>query len=247
MGVKKIGISAAFFHPDPNRAVFHGKTLLYVVESLPHWVMSRGALAYIIPSNPNGMVGAKDLVNELDGLVLQGGADVAPESYGEKPIKPEWSGDVIRDRYEIELVRRCVELGKPILGICRGMQLLNVALGGTLYQDITTQVPNALAHRNAEIYEKNYHTITIEPGSHLSNLFTGKKTAKINSVHHQAVKDLGKDLVIEARSEKDRVVEAVRSKTGYVVGLQWHPEFQSPKESDLIDGSVILDDFLSHA
>jgi len=90
--MKKIGISACFFHADPQRPVFKGKTLLYLEQSIAQWVMAEGAQAWMVPATAAGSpVTLKDLVTELDGLVLQGGSDVAPKSYGETPLKPEWS------------------------------------------------------------------------------------------------------------------------------------------------------------
>jgi putative glutamine amidotransferase len=247
----RIGISACYFHADPKRPVFKGKTLLYLEESLAHWTMSQGALAYLIPSTPvGGKVTARDLVAELDGLVLQGGSDVSPKSYGETALRPEWNGDYVRDRYEIELVKRFTEAGKPVLGVCRGAQLLNVAYGGTLYQDIETQVEGAINHRNWDIYDQNFHTIRIEEGSGLARLYPGSRTAKINTVHHQGLKDLGKGFVVEARAEKDGVIEAIRLKgqgSGYVFAVQWHPEFHDVADQTLLDGAPILREFLDEA
>ena len=146
-----------------------------------------------------------DYAKHLDGLVLQGGADIAPESYGETALNPEWAGDRVRDVYEMELLHEFVEAGKPVLGICRGAQMINVAFGGTLYQDINSLVPDTFAHRNAGTYDKNYHGITIEPDSGLARLYPGKSGGEVNSIHHQSVKTLGRDLVVEAWSEADRM------------------------------------------
>ena len=101
--------------------------------------------------------GLHDYAAALDGLVLQGGNDVAPQSYGETPLHDDWHGDRVRDRYEIDLIRAFVAAGKPVFGICRGLQLLNVAYGGTLLQDINTQHPQAREHRVLGKYE---HTTT---------------------------------------------------------------------------------------
>jgi putative glutamine amidotransferase len=245
----RIGVSSCFMHADPKRAIFKGKTLLYLVEDVAHWLLPHGVLAYLIPSLPStSKVPLAKMVGDLDGLVLQGGADVAPQTYGETPLKPEWSGDPVRDRYEIELVNEFVAQGKPVLGLCRGLQLLNVAYGGTLFQDIQTQVAQSFNHRDWEIYDQNFHEIEIDKGSWLSKLYGGITHAKINSVHHQAVKDLGKGLVAEAHSHHDRIVEAIRAEGGdYVVGVQWHPEFQDPKDKTLLDTQPLLNDFLEQA
>ncbi len=110
-------------------------------------MQSAGALALVIPSpdgpTKRGDVTLHDYAAMLDGLVLQGGSDVWPGSYGEEPLKPEWSGDRVRDEYEIALLRAFIDAGKPVLGVCRGLQVINVAFGGTLYQDIATQQPEA--------------------------------------------------------------------------------------------------------
>jgi putative glutamine amidotransferase len=250
----KIGISACFFHPDPQRAVFKGKTLQYVEQEMAHWVMQKDAMALMIPSpegdsrRPGSRVSVGDYARELDGLVLMGGSDVSPESYGEKALKPEWTGDRIRDEYEIALLRTFIAAGKPVLGVCRGAQVINVAQGGTLYQDIASQFPGALNHRNWDIYDENSHATAIVPGSGLARLYPGLTLTKTNSVHHQAARELGRDLVVEAWSEPDRMVEAIRwNGPSYVFAVQWHPEFHHRRDASFIDDTPILDDFLAHA
>jgi putative glutamine amidotransferase len=216
--------------------------------------MQRDVLAFMVPSPDGGTrregsrVTVHAYAGELDGLVLMGGADVSPTSYGETPLKPQWSGDRIRDDYEIALMRAFAEAGKPVLGLCRGAQVINVAMGGTLYQDIPTQRPDALRHRMQSIYEKNCHATSIAAGSGLARLYPGASVVKTNSVHHQAVKDLGRDLVVEAWSEPDRIVEAIRwTGPSYVFGVQWHPEFHPPGDESFIDDTPLLDDFLATA
>jgi len=125
-------------------------------------------------------------------------------------MRPEWNGDRIRDDYEISLLRSFMALKKPVLGVCRGAQVINVGLGGTLYQDLATQVPHSLNHRNWQIYEQNCHATSLVPNSGLARLYRETSVVKTNSIHHQAVKDLGRDLIVEAWSEPDRVVEAIR-------------------------------------
>ena len=245
----RIGFSACFMHRDPERALFKDKTLLYLEESLAHWILSEGVLAFLIPSvGDTSKLTLEDLVHDLDGIVLQGGADVAPETYGEKPLKPEWAGDAIRDRYEIALVTECRKQKKPILGICRGAQLLNVAYGGTLFQDIPTQVPEAKVHRHWETYEQNFHEVAIQPNSLLEKLYPKQKLVKVNSIHHQAVKRLGEGLVAEAIATDDGVIEAIRSlQDPFAFGFQWHPEFHDPLDTSLLDGKPLLQEFLRAA
>jgi putative glutamine amidotransferase len=250
----RIGISASFFHADPERAIFKGMTLQYIEQNVAHWLMQRDVLAFMIPSpdgetrRPASRVTLDAYAQALDGLVLMGGSDVCPETYGEAPLRPEWHGDRIRDEYEIGLLNAFVARGKPVLGICRGAQLINVAMGGTLYQDLATQVPHALNHRNWALYEHNCHATTIVPDSGLARLYPDAPLVKTNSIHHQAVKDLGRNLVVEAWSEPDRTVEALRW-TGptYVFAVQWYPEFHPPGDASFIDDTPLLDDFLATA
>jgi putative glutamine amidotransferase len=245
----KIGISACFFHADPARPIFTGKTLQYVEQSIAHWVQSQGALALLIPS-PDGDTRRGDVTLDhyaelLDGLVLEGGSDMWPGSYGKEPLRPEWTGDRVRDAYETALLRAFVARGKPVLGICRGLQVLNVAYGGTLYQDITLQRPGALMHRNAQLYDRNHHEIEFVAGTRLAALYPGLATAVVNSVHHQAIKDLAAGFAVEARAP-DGVIEAIRhAGPGYVAAVQWHPEFHVGDNDHLLPGAPLLADFLT--
>jgi putative glutamine amidotransferase len=249
----RIGVSACFFHPDPERLIFKGKTLLYLEQSMANWVQSGGALPYLVPTaDPASPVTAADYAADLDGLLLHGGADVCPRSYGEEPLRPEWEGDEIRDRYEIELVRAFLATGKAVLGICRGAQIMNVAFGGTLYQDIATQTDTERQHRSQELYDRNLHLVDLVGDSGLARLYPGVGgPVTVNSVHHQAVKDVGDGLVVEARSSDDGVVEAIRLVDGtdrYAFAVQWHPEFfKGVDDGTMLDNDPILREFLAHA
>jgi putative glutamine amidotransferase len=247
----KIGISACFLHPDPARAAFGKKTLQYVEQSMAHWIMSGGALPVMVPSpvgdTARGEIGFADYAGWLDGLVLHGGADVWPGSYGETPLQERWGGDRIRDGYEQALVRAFVAAGKPVFGVCRGLQLINVAFGGTLYQDIATQRPEAVAHRDADAYDQHFHPVEIVAKTRLSALLDCAGSYQINSIHHQAIKDLAPGFVVEARSPEDGVVEAIRhTGAAYVAAVQWHPEFHQPAPGVLDDGPLLAD-FLAAA
>jgi putative glutamine amidotransferase len=249
----KIGISARIFHPESGSLGLRSKTLQYLEESIAQWVMSRDVLVFMIPTvNTNGLVHPsnvrlRDYAKHLDGLVLQGGADVSPQSYAEAATRPEWNGDRVRDMYELELLHEFIEAGKPVLGICRGCQLINVAFGGSLYQDIASDVPAAIAHVN-DLYDNNFHELQFPPGSSLAGLLNAKGAPLVNSIHHQAIKDLGRDLQIEAVSCTDQIVEAVRyKKAPFVMGLQWHPEFHRASGAELLDCTPILDGFLRAA
>ena len=250
----KIGVSARLLYPDPSRTFLPTKSVQYLEQSAANWIMSGEVLAFMIPeltlATPHmpRTLRARDYVNALDGLLLQGGADMSPKSYGEPPINPKkWGGDEVRDQYEIELFREFVAQGKPVFGICRGHQVINVALGGTLYQDLATQKGEASAmHRNEGKYEHNFHDMRILPDTWLSRVYPGVATKHVNSIHHQAIKDLAGGLVPEAMSEPDGVVEAVRWEgPSFVVGVQWHPEFVDPADPALIDSRPLLAAFLA--
>jgi putative glutamine amidotransferase len=243
------------FHPDPARPIFKGKRLLYMEESMFHWLIAAGCVPSLIPTVPaHAPQGARlaDLAAAFDGIMISGGVDMAPESYGESPLKPEWSGDAIRDAYEMDIIRAAMALDRPVFGVCRGLQVINVALGGSLYQDITTQHQGALVHRDWDSYDANHHDVVLELGGALAAMYDlpAGRQVRINSVHHQGIKQLGKGLVVEARSPKDGIIEAVRLRaesaaSPYVMAVQWHPEFQRPSETDLLPTAPLAADFLA--
>ena len=231
----KIGISPRLFHPEPGAKGVHTKLLDYLEHSVAEWIHSRHALAFLLPTSDR----ASEYAQAVDGLVLQGGADISPLAYGEEPRKPEWAGDPERDRFEIALVQAFTAAKKPVLGICRGAQLVNVALGGSLHQDI----PN---HRG-EGYDQHSHCVRLEPGSRLAKLYGETGPREVVSIHHQAINRLGRDLVVEARAEEDGVIEAIRSRgTTYICAVQWHPEFHGRRHG-FLDGGPLLDEFLQAA
>jgi gamma-glutamyl-gamma-aminobutyrate hydrolase PuuD len=249
----RIGVSARIFHPEPGATGLASRNLQYLEESIAQWVMARGVLVFMVPTVTPGSVlhsggiTLRHYARHLDGLVLQGGADVAPMTYSETPTRPEWSGDRVRDVYELELLHAFIDAGKPVLGICRGCQLINVAFGGTLYQDVATDLPDAQPHVH-DAYDAHRHEIVFPPCSSLGKLFDGRERAVVNSIHHQAVKDLGRDITVEACSAPDGVIEAVRyQRAPFVMGVQWHPEFHRAHGGELLDCTPMLDAFLRAA
>ena len=256
-GRLKIGLSACFQHADPSRSLFTNKTLQYVEQSIAHWLMSAGAMVVMVPC-PTGETARGDTklshyAEWLDGVVMHGGADVWPGSYGEEPLREAWVGDRIRDLYDLALVEAFEQAGKPIFGVCRGLQLINVAFGGTLFQDIETQHPNALQHRDPVSYDQNFHDILLVEGSKLSRMYPGVQHARVNSIHHQGIKDLAPGFEVEAWSYPDRVPEAIRrvgrddgrGHRGYIAATQWHPEFHRIGSTvSTVDDTAILNDFL---
>jgi putative glutamine amidotransferase len=248
----KIGLSACFQHADPARSLFTNKTLQYVEQSIAHWLMSAGAMVVMVPC-PTGETARGDTslahyAEWLDGVVMHGGADVWPGSYGEVPLRDAWVGDRIRDLYDLALVEAFEQAGKPIFGVCRGLQLINVAFGGTLYQDLEFQRANSLRHRDPESYDQNYHDIEFVEGTRLSRMYPGVLHARVNSIHHQGIKHLAPEFEVEAWSYPDRVPEAIRRKShrSYIAATQWHPEFHQPGGTiSTVDDTAILNDFLA--
>lgn len=208
------------------------------------WLNQAGFLTYILSIPETSTTDYLEAaLKDLDGLVISGGADVAPEAYNEVPIRPEWSGDADRDRYELEAIRLAFESDVPILGICRGHQLINVAFGGSLYQDIETQVGPEILHRDAVTYNKNQHNIVIRKPSLLFDRY-GVETGRINSVHHQSIKEVADGFRVEATSTEDQIIESIIWEgEAYVRGVQWHPEFQEVSETELLKTDPLVEEF----
>lgn len=201
-------------------------------------VVAAGGIPLVLPYlDDPGAVGA--LLSRLDGLVVTGGAfDIGPDEYGESvrarlgPLKPG------RTRFERSLLERALDLELPVLGICGGMQLLNVVLGGTLIQDIGTEIPGALAHEQAHDPRETAHPVRLQSGSQLEQI-CGRTSLEVNTTHHQAVGRLGRELVASGLAP-DGVVEAVeRTGSGFAVGVQWHPELlDGPEHRALYEALV---------
>jgi glutamate racemase len=188
-------------------------------------VAAAGGIPVLIPLNLSGPA-LHALYDSLDGILLAGGGDIAPAIYGEPPHEKLGEVDDERDRVELTLTRRALADGMPLLGICRGIQVLNVVAGGTLYQDIAAQRPDTLKH-DCCVAEcpSDYlaHQVHIAPDSRLATAL-GVTVAAVNSRHHQAVRDVASGMVIVARSP-DGVVEGIELRThSFAVGVQWHPE-----------------------
>jgi putative glutamine amidotransferase len=165
------------------------------------------------------------LAERLDGLMLSGSnSDLDPVYFGEEPHPKLGSVAPERDETDLILLEIAERRGAPVLAICFGMQSLNVARGGTLIQDIESQVPNAIKHEQGQVYNRPSHHVKIEADSLLAQL-AGSETARVNSSHHQAVNRVGRDLRVIARAP-DGVIEAIvdTRPDRFVLGVQWHPE-----------------------
>ena len=206
-------------------------------EIPPSWVMSQryiltltaaGALPWMIPLVGSDEATMRGIYEELDGVFLPGGADIDPASYGRDPHPLCDRTDPARDEAELVLARWAIADDKPVLGVCRGLQLLNVAAGGTLFQDLAEQRPESLKHDyfpfGGSTFTRDHlaHEVEVADGSRLARIF-GAGRLPVNSMHHQGVRDLGRGLVASAWAP-DGLVEAIEGEGLFVLGVQWHPE-----------------------
>ncbi len=207
-----IGISCSHA-PD------YSSTKLTYTES----VLKAGGLPILIPVTTNEEALAA-ILDRLDALILIGGEDVHPSYYGEEPIEQLEEVDSLRDVYDLALIRLASDRQLPVLGICRGEQLINVAFGGSLYQDIPTQHPDTtVQHRQKELSNVTTHTVNVLPGSVVAQI-TGQTTLFTNTHHHQAVKQIAPGFQVTAWAA-DGIPEAIESTNGRPIwGVQFHPE-----------------------
>jgi putative glutamine amidotransferase len=187
-------------------------------------VQRAGALCLMIPPDEGLVENPDEILDRVDGLMLAGGADIDPSAYGEPP-HPETIGTVPpRDDAELALTRRAIERDMPVLGICRGMQLINVALGGTLVQHLPDLVGHEDHRRHPGSFAGSEHDVRVQPGS-LAARVIGEEIHSTKSHHHQGVDRLGDGLVVSARSVLDDLPEALEApESTFVLGVQWHPE-----------------------
>lgn len=215
-----IGISCGTFHDRDWCPPSFGHRQTYVDA-----ILRAGGAPMLIPPVQDELI-LRELFSRLDGLLLAGGGDIEPARYGAEPHENLGTVDPLRDSAELPMARWAVAEGKPVLGICRGIQVINVALGGTLYQDLPSEVDGNLAHNLS--YEREdwtllAHELRLSPDSRLRHLL-GVERLLVNSLHHQAVREVAPGLRAVAWAP-DGVIEAVEGVgEGFVLGVQCHPE-----------------------
>jgi putative glutamine amidotransferase len=226
----------------PDRPVIGITTQnLHAIDGIPRalpesWMMNQryilaativGGLPWMVPLLDDDEDTLRGIYDRLDGILIPGGVDMDPASFGEDRHPRLGATDPARDRVELQLTRWAIEDRKPILGLCRGIQVINVAMGGTLYQDIESQVPGAIKHDYFPTagFERDHlaHEVALAGGSRLLSVLE-RPTLLVNSMHHQGIKHLARDLV-PAATAPDGLIEAVESASDhFMVGVQWHPE-----------------------
>ncbi len=184
-------------------------------------IESQGGIPLIIPAGI-GPEHSDAILQKLDGLLLTGGPDVDPSYFGEEPHPKLGAVTPERDVIEIPLTRAAVARGMPILAICRGIQVLNIAMGGSVIQDIASQVKDPLKHRQEAPRWHGSHSVTVAGGSRLAGLL-GTTKIMVNTFHHQAVKDVAPGFEVTAQAP-DGIVEGIERPGCFIVGVQWHPE-----------------------
>lgn len=182
-----------------------------------------GGVAVMLPNTSDDEV-IDGYLEMLDGICFTGGGDINPLLFDEEPVRGLGNIEYDRDDFEMKLYKKAAEKNIPMIGICRGMQIMNVAAGGTVYQDIYSQRPDTNCHSPKSSFGGNeYHSVTINSNSKLYNIF-GTTELKTNSYHHQSVKDVADGYEATAFA-KDGIIECIESnKLNFAIGVQWHPE-----------------------
>ncbi|MCC6623722.1 MAG: gamma-glutamyl-gamma-aminobutyrate hydrolase family protein [Deltaproteobacteria bacterium] len=223
--------------PAADRRLYKGKALEYGEAALAGAIAAAGGVPFMVYraelTDPDALADYADhALARADALVLSGGEDVAPEQYGEAAQDEAWRGDPLRDALELALYRRAVARGMPVLGVCRGAQLIAVAEGGSLWQDLGTLREGSLVHRSQEQYDALGHELVVlDEGRDLLDDLFADEPRWVNSVHHQGVRVEPPSLTVLARAPDGLAEAFVREGGGWVVAVQWHPEWMQQRAS----------------
>jgi len=202
-----------------------GSPTIYLLRAYVEALIETGGAPVLIPSDLTE-TGLQAMFDRLDGVLFTGGGDIAPEYFHGEPNPHVDEVELDRDRTEFGLFRASISSGKPFLGICRGLQVINVGMGGTLYSDIADQLPGAIQHNYSPGHPRNYlaHPVAMEAGARLTGIL-GESLLPVNSLHHQGVKEIGQGLQA-AGFAPDGLLEALELPDHpYGLAVQWHPEW----------------------
>lgn len=189
-------------------------------------IRKAGGTAIMLPINDD-VEEVKEIVSVLDGVLIPGGPDLSPLLYGEEPIRQVTYTCQRDDLYEISIIKEAIKQKKPVMGICRGAQAINVSLGGTLIQDIPEQTDSIMCHyQDNLIRSERTHFVNLQADSMIARI-SGATKIHVNSFHHQAIKEVAPCLKVVGHAS-DGIIEAVESEDGMILGLQWHPECLFP-------------------
>jgi putative glutamine amidotransferase len=234
---------------------------LHAIDGIPEglpasWVMNQryyyavtsvGGVPWMVPLLHDDLATLREIYDRLDGVLIAGGVDMNPVTYGEEKTDLCGSIDPARDTVELQLAKWAIEDRKPLFGICRGLQVINVARGGSLYQDVSAQYQPAIKHDYFPNYgyarEHLAHEVALAEGSRLRHVFERDRIL-VNSMHHQGIRQLGEGLRVTAVAP-DGLVEAIESPNGhYLVAVQWHPEVFEATDPHVFN---LLRDFIKAA
>src|SRR5574337_1900529 len=194
-----------------------------ILEGYPKAVLDAGGLPLVLPTPHGEPALAEAYLHSIDGLLLTGGADIHPSFYGQIVLERCGEIDEERDRFEVELIQAARSRDLPLLGICRGLQVLNVAMGGSLYQDLSYRQETDPAHQSPrEQRGESVHQVTIVEGSRLAGIL-GVRELDVTSTHHQIIRDLAPDLTMNAIAS-DGVIEGIEDPERFLLAVHWHPE-----------------------
>ncbi|HEY7166860.1 MAG TPA: gamma-glutamyl-gamma-aminobutyrate hydrolase family protein [Candidatus Binatia bacterium] len=223
-----IGITADIIAEGHDKRGAKREATLFLPRRYCRAIEQAGGIPVILDPTSSASVRQQQL-NRLDGVVLSGGYfDIHPRYYGEEPLNELGEIKSERTEFELDLATRALIENKPVLGICGGEQAINVCLGGSLYQDIRAQFPGAEEHEQSARKEIGGHLVEIRAGTRLHQI-VGNDRLEVNTTHHQAVKKLGKGLVVNAVAP-DGLTEGIEStEHDFVIGVQWHPEALSSR------------------
>jgi putative glutamine amidotransferase len=231
-----IGITCNYYPAQDDRDFSRGRDVNYLQVDYHKYLENAGGIPILLPVLHNKEV-LQQTIARIDALFLSGGVDIAPEFYNEEIYNEEWPGEIPRSQFEIDVFKIALQQNKPVFGICRGLQVINVAMGGTLYQDLGKQ-RNLDNHRVIQGKPVPHHNVILETDSWLHKVI-GDTTIRVNSSHHQAIKTVAPGLKITAKSD-DGVIEGIEStNSNFVVAVQWHPERMEADHAKILAENLI--------